>query len=194
MAMRLRLILLGALLSTSAGLRAEETRYRKLTVEAAEFTEAKVGIFHLELERTASYLALYAYREFAVKTAEGNAEARLQARRFVSLALHMDPEGIVPKRINEMLAAGAKTTLESPLPQEPKHFVAGLVRLLKQLQARTEPAAASLAGFLSLVAADMDATNEEAVYAAEVFAKKTGDLSNAWKKLAYGRTAATSEE
>jgi hypothetical protein len=85
-----------------------------------------------------------------------------------------------------MLAGGVAEELETDLPQMPKLFVEGAVRLIKLLQARTEPNAARLAGFLALVAADLDPKNEDAIYAAEMFTRQVGDLSAAWKALALG--------
>ncbi len=163
-----------------------EAPFRKLEIESAQFTHEQVGVLHLEMEKVANFLGLYVYKTFAKEILEGKAESRLRARRYLSLALQVDPDNLIAKRINEMLAGGVADHLEADLPQSPKMFGESLVRLIKLLQARSEPNAARLAGFLALVAADLDPANEEAVYVAEIFAKNTGDLSAAWKVLALG--------
>ena len=175
----------------SVSLADEPPAWRKLEIETAIFTEDKVGVFHLELEKVANYLGLYTYKTLAAEIKAGNAESRLRARRYLSLAFQMDPQNIIAKRINEMLANGSTEELETPLPQEPEEFVQGTVRLIKRLQERTEPDALRLAGFLALVAADLDPKNEDAVYVAEIFARKLGDVSPAWKELALGKSPAS---
>jgi hypothetical protein len=168
---------------------AQERTYRKLEIENAQFTQDHVGVLQLELEKVANYLAVYSYRTFAKEIREGKAESRLRARRYISLALHMDTGNVTAKRINEMLANGTEEELEGPLSQTPKVFVAALVRLIKRLQERTEPAAGRLGGFLALVAAELDPTNEDAIYAAELFERALGDVTAAWKVLALGKGA-----
>ncbi len=165
---------------------AGEPRFRKLEIESAQFTHEQVGLLQLELEKVANFLSIYVYQTYAREIAEGKAESRLRARRWLSLAMHVDPHNLAAQRINEMLAAGVAESLESDLPQTPKLFVGELLRLIKLLQARAESNAGRLAGFLALVAADLDPLNEDAVYAAEIFAQKERDISAAWKALALG--------
>lgn len=165
---------------------ADEPRFRKLEIESAQFTHDQVGVLQLELEKVANFLSIYVYQTYAKEIAEGKAESRLIARRWLSLAFQVDPHNLAAQRINEMLAGGVTERLETDLPQTPKLFVESVVRLIKLLQARSEPNAGKLAGFLALVAADLDPHNEDAVYEAEIFAQKIEDISAAWKALALG--------
>jgi hypothetical protein len=169
---------------------AGEPRFRKLEIESPRFTQDQVGVLHLELEKVANFLSIYVYQTYAKEIAEGRAESRLRARRWLSLALHVDPHNVAAQRINEMLAAGVAEPLESDLPQMPKLFVGEVLRLIKLLQVRSEANAGRLAGFLALVAADLDPQNEDAVYAAEIFIQKERDVSAAWKALALGSAPA----
>jgi hypothetical protein len=163
-----------------------EAPFRKLEIESAQFTHEQVGVLHLELEKVANFLGLYVYKTYAKEILEGKAESRLRARRYLSLALQVDPDNLIATRINAMLAGGVAENLEADLPQSPKLFGESAVRLIKLLQARPEPNAVRLAGFLALVAADLDPTNEDAIFAAEIFTNQVGDLSAAWKALALG--------
>jgi hypothetical protein len=174
----------------AAGPAGTEAPFRKLEIESAQFTHEQVGILHLELEKVANFLGLYVYKTFAKEILEGKTESRLRARRYLSLALQIDPDNLVALRINQMLAGGVAEQLEADLPQSPKLFAGSAVRLIKLLKGRPEPNAARLAGFLALVAADLDPMNEDAVYDAELFANKVGDLSAAWKILALGHPPA----
>ena len=161
--------------------------FQKLEIENPQFTSKDVGIFELELEKAANFLALYVYKNFAQSIKAGDNTGRIQARRYLSLALHMDPQNVTAKRINEMLAEGNANELETPLPQKPKDFVEFLGRLIEQLKTRPETPAKKLAGYLSLVAADLDPANEDAVYAAELFLQKSGDQASIWKELVVGK-------
>ena len=161
--------------------------FQKLEIENPQFTHKDVGIFELELEKAANFLALYVYKNFAQAIKAGDDAGRVQARRYLSLALHMDPQNVTARRINEMLTEGNAEEIETPLPQKPKDFVEFLGRLIEQLKARPESPAKKLAGYLSLVAADLDPTNEDIVYAAELFLQKSGDHSSIWKELAVGK-------
>ena len=161
--------------------------FQRLEIENPQFTHQEVGIFELELEKAANFLAIYVYKNFAQPIKAGDNAKRLQARRFLSLALHMDPQNITARRINEMLAEGNAEDLEIPLPQKPKDFVEFLGRLIEQLKTRPEAPAKKLAGYLSLVAADLDPANEDAVYAAELFLQKSGDQASIWKELVVGK-------
>ncbi len=161
--------------------------FQKLEIENPQFTHQEVGIFELELEKAANFLAIYVYKNFAQPIKAGDNTRRLQARRYLSLALHMDPQNVTARRINEMLAEGNTEDLETPLPQKPKDFVEFLGRLIEQLKTRPEAPAKKLAGYLSLVAADLDPANEDAVYAAELFLQKSGDQASIWKELVVGK-------
>lgn len=180
------LIFLTTAIMAWSGLAAPAT-FQKLEIENPQFTHKAVGIFELELEKASNFLALYVYKNFAQATKSGDNTGRIQARRYLSLALHMDPQNVTARRINEMLAEGNTDELETPLPQKPKDFVEFLGRLIEQLKARPESPAKKLAGFLSLVAADLDPENEDAIYAAELFLQKSGDQSSIWKELAVGK-------
>jgi hypothetical protein len=165
---------------------AGEITFKKLVIEKPLFTSDQVGVLHLELEKVANFLSVYAYKTRATEIAQGDAKSRLQARRWLSLALQVDPDNLNAKRINEMLSRGSTSQLESDLPQPPSMFAENAVRLIHVLQARPEPAAARLAGFLALVAAEIYPQNEEAIHSAEIFASKLPDVSAAWKALAFG--------
>lgn len=163
--------------------------FTKLEISDSRFTAEKVGLLPLELEKAANFLALFSYQTHAVEIKKGNQESRRTARRYLSLALQMDPRNLIASRINQMLADGTDAPIEADLPQQPKAFAGSAVRLARQLQARKESNSTELAGFLCLVAADLDPANEDAVYAAEIFERKVGDLSAAWKTLALGKAA-----
>ena len=166
---------------------AAPTAFQKLEIEHPQFTHKEVGIFELELEKSANFLALFVYKNYAQAIKAGDNTGRLQARRYLSLALHMDPQNVTARRINEMLAEGNADDLETPLPQKPKDFVKFLERLIEQLKTRPETPAKKLAGYLSLVAADLDPANEDAIHAAELFLLKSGDQSSLWKELTVGK-------
>ncbi len=168
---------------------AEAPRFQRLEIAQPQFTPALVGLLQLELEKVANFLGLYVYQQLAPEIRAGKAESRLRARRYLSLALHVDPQNLIAKRINAMLGEGSTEVLETALPQSPQLFAEGAVRLIKLLGARSEPNAARLAGFLALVAADLDPQQEEAIYAAEIFTRKVADISAAWKALALGEAA-----
>lgn len=171
---------------------AQETTFRKLEIEAPQFTAEKVGVLHLELEKVANLLVLFAYHEYAGKIREGDAQSRLLARRMLSLALHMDPGNVTVKRIHEMLVAQRTEKIEGVVV-EGGTLALSASRLCNRLLMRSEPDAHRLAGFLGQIAADLDPQNEDAVYAAELFISKTPDLILAWKELAMGKIPAQAE-
>ncbi|MBP7951101.1 MAG: hypothetical protein KA004_15725 [Verrucomicrobiales bacterium] len=182
------MLLLGALpVLADKNAPAPPPAFRPVEVTDAWFTQEKVGIFQVELEKTATYLAIFVHRNFTPAVRKGNTEARLYARRYLSLALHVDPHNAAAQKVNRWLAEGTEVAEDIPLPQDEKHFVEAVVRLNRQLAARPEPAAKRLRGFLSLVAADLDPKNEEAVYEAELFRREEKNLMQAWKDLAQGR-------
>lgn len=170
----------------------QETTFRKIEIEAPQFTAEKVGVLQLELEKMANLLALFAYHEYAGKISQGDAQSRLQARRFLSLAMHMDPGNATVNRIHEMLVARRTDKIEGVVV-EGAALALSASRLCNRLLMRSEPDAHRLAGFLGQIAADLDPKNEDAVYAAELFISKTPDLILAWKELAMGKIPTQTE-
>ncbi len=165
----------------------EAPPFRRLEIESPRFTADQVGLIQLECEKVATFLSVYAYRNFREGIQAGAAPARIQARRFLALALHLDPHNIAAGKINDALADGKQWPEEIALPQDPKLFAESAWSLIRRLRASTQQAAKDLAGFLSLVAADVDPTNEDVVHAAEVFLREDAESSRAWKNLASGR-------
>lgn len=185
------------LVAFSLGIHADEPApekktpvFRPVEISEAWFTQEKVGVIQVELEKAATYLAIFSHRSFTPAIRRGDIEARLFARRFLSLALHMDPNNAAAQKINRWLAEDIEVKEDIPLPQSEKLFVEFVGRLNKQLAARKEPAARRLRGFLGLVAAEIDPTNEDAIYEAELFQREEKDLTQAWKDLAQGRKSA----
>ena len=162
-------------------------KFRPVVIDEPSLPHDQVGLIQLECEKIATYLSIYAYQNYREGIKQHSLEARIRARRCLSLALNVDPHNIAAERINTLLAEGREWPEEILLPQEPKLFVEFAAALARRLNAAGKPESKRLAGFLSLIAADMDPTNEDAVYAAEIFTRNTEDLSQAWKDLAVGR-------
>jgi hypothetical protein len=159
-----------------------------LHIENPRFTPAKIASLHeVEAEKIANFLAVYAWREWSEQVRSGSAAARIATRRHLSLAYHLCPANVAARRINELLSSGNELSDALPLPTEPKLFIESTVEIIQRLKASGQPEEKALAGYLSLVAAEIDPSNEEVIYHAEVFARQIGDISQAWKELATNR-------
>jgi hypothetical protein len=166
---------------------AASRKFRPVNIEAGRFTHDRVGLLHLECEKNATFLAVWVWKNLKDGIRESRADARVKARRYLALALHMDPNNSAALRINELLAGNKDLEEDLTLPQEPKLFVESIVSMAKRLTESGKPEEKMLAGFLCLVGAEIDPANEDVVYTAELFARDHESLAQEWKALAFGK-------
>jgi len=171
--------MIGLLLFCSGVQAAEEKKieYKPPVVGAGLFTD-KLGMMDKEREEYAVNLATYAGNQIA--EAKGSPASLAQARRLLALSLHLSPRNRKAVVMNYQLERGI-------LPQkvEGDYSAEVLARLLLtrgQLLVKQNAEEDVLLGRCFIeVAAEMDARNEDAVYAAEMLRLDQKKVS--WESL-----------
>jgi hypothetical protein len=168
------------ILLLGAGLQAAEEKkidYKPPVVGAGLFTD-KLSMMDKEREEYAINLATYAGNQIA--EGKGSAASLAQARRLLALSLHLSPRNRKAVVMNYQLERGI-------LPQkvEGDYSAEVLARLLLTrgqllLKQNTEEDVLLGRCFIE-VAAEMDARNEDAVYAAELLRLDQKKVS--WESL-----------
>lgn len=168
------------LLLLSAGVSAADEKkmeYKPPVVGAGLFSD-KLGMMDKEREEYAINLATYAGNQIA--EAKGSAASLAQARRLLALSLHLAPRNRKAVVMNYQLERGI-------LPQkiEGDYSAEVLARLLltrgQLLMKQSSEEDVLLGRCFVEVAAEMDARNEDAVYAAELLRLDNNKVS--WEKL-----------
>jgi len=168
------------LLTLCAVLAAPEEKkldYKSPVVGAGLFSD-KLGMMDKEREEYAINLATYAGNQIA--DAKGAPAALAQARRLLALSLHLAPRNRKAVVMNYQLERGIL-----PLKVEGDYSAEVLARLLLtrgQLLMKQSSEEDFLLGRCFIeVAAEMDARNEDAVYASELLRLDRNKVS--WEKL-----------
>lgn len=185
--MRLWQGIIGPLLLCAGVMAADEKKmeYKPPVVGAGLFSD-KLGMMDKEREEYAINLATYAGNQIA--EAKGSPASLAQARRLLALSLHLAPRNRKAVVMNYQLERGI-------LPQkiEGDYSAEVLARLLltrgQLLMKQSSEEDILLGRCFVEVAAEMDARNEDAVYAAELLRLDNNKVS--WDKLTDVKPVAT---
>jgi hypothetical protein len=164
--------------------------WRKLEIAEGRFTAAKLGLLEAETDAIATFLAIYAYRQFAEGVWQGDLSSHVMARRFLSLALHLSPQNTESKTINTWLFLKTRQAQPIALPSTVELFTETTNALVERLAAQPEQAEAvqEAIGYLSLATVELTPENEAAMVRAEKFLRKFPHEGAAWKELHQSKT------
>lgn len=174
-------IILGGLAQNVPG----QGAYIEVTVPKALFATDEVELLEVDRKKLATNIAAHVINSV---TPDSNARQMENARKFLGLALHMDPRNRTAVVANAQLSRGV-----APRKVTPEYSPATLAELLQAkagtLRRKGGDLNLMLAGYMLYAASEIDAANETAVYELEMYRKDIAEVD--WTPV-IGRGRASS--